>query len=100
MGFLQCRPARKGAGGDDVELDRKPRLRGRNRLLGQTADRTRLHLLFYLSLSHMIGASPHAYRSQTIGLLLLFIGLPLLIVGWRNWVQARKALLNSGLLGH
>jgi methyl-accepting chemotaxis protein len=90
----------KGAGRDDADLDRSPRLRkARNRLLGQAATVLVCTVLFFLSLSHILGPGFTRYRSQVIGLLLLYIVLPLLIVGCRNWVKARQGIAELGALG-
>jgi len=90
----------KSVGQDDADLDRSPRLRRvRNRLLGQTATALVCTVLFFLSLSHILGPGFTRYRSQVIGLLLLYIVLPLLIVGCRNWVKARQGIAELGALG-
>jgi methyl-accepting chemotaxis protein len=91
---------REGAGGDDVELNRKPRIKGiRNRLLVQTAGALICNLLFYLSLAHLMGSALTPYQNQTIELLLLFNGLPLLIVKWTSWIQGQRGVAELGTVG-
>jgi methyl-accepting chemotaxis protein len=88
------------AGGDEAEFDRKPRMVGvRNRLLAQTALALAFTLLFYLSLSHMLGPVLAPYRNRTGGLLLCFIVLPTLLVEWRNWILARRGIAELGTVG-
>ncbi len=69
------------------------------RLLAQTALALGCTLLFYLSLSYLLGPVLIPMRTQVARLLLLFIVIPHLIVQWRNWIQARKGIAELGILG-
>jgi methyl-accepting chemotaxis protein len=91
---------RKDACGDEDKFDRKPRLRRAGiRLLAQTVAALVCTLLLYLSLSHMLGPVLRPYWRQTAWLFLLFIALPLIMVEWGNWVQARSGILELGAVG-
>jgi methyl-accepting chemotaxis protein len=91
---------RDSTGGEEAEIDRKPRLRtARNRLLSQTALALGCTFLFYLALSNAFGLEFAPHRRQTAGLLLLFIVLPLLIVQWINWGHARRGIAELGAVG-
>ena len=92
--------ARQGAGEDEAQPDRRSRLsKARNRLLGQTALAYGCTLGFYLSLSYLLGPVFIPYISRTIELVFLFIAIPLLIVQWGNWRQARKGIADLGIMG-
>ena len=85
---------------DQITVDSSPRLRkARNRLLGQTAIAMVCTLLFYLSLSYLLGPVLLPYWSQTIWLLLMLLVIPFLIVQWWNWVQARCGVAELGIVG-
>lgn len=86
--------------GDETVSDRTPRLkRVRIRLLSQVALAFISLLLFYLSMSRLLGPALDPYRSQTAWLLMLFIVFPLLIVEWINWVQAKRGVAALGFAG-
>jgi methyl-accepting chemotaxis protein len=94
----QARP--NGAGEDDVEPNSKPRLiKARNRLLGETAIRLILNLLFYLFLSHMLGPVLTPYRSQVGWLYLFLVFIPMLAGQWHEWGQARRGIADLGVVG-
>jgi methyl-accepting chemotaxis protein len=73
--------------------------RARNRLLLHTALALTCTLLFYLSLSRLLGPTLFPYRNRAVELLLLFICVPLVIVEWSNWVQARRGIAELGFVG-
>ena len=99
-GISRMLAGHKDAANDEVEFERKPRLKGaRNRLLAQTATALVCILLFFLSLSHVLGPGLAPYWSQTAELLMLFIVIPLLIVEWGNWVMARRGIAELGTVG-
>jgi len=92
--------ARKDAPGGKDALGRMPRLeRARFRLIAQTVTALVCTLLLYLSLSYMLGPLFRPYWLQASGLFLLFIALPLLLVEWGNWVQARRGIAALGHVG-
>jgi methyl-accepting chemotaxis protein len=87
---------------EDVQAPPNQRSRltkARNRLLAETAIRLLLDLLFYLSLSFMLGPSLLPYRSHAGELFLLFVIVPLLIGQWYEWGQARKGIAELGIVG-
>jgi methyl-accepting chemotaxis protein len=87
---------------DEVEAvpNRRSRLsKVRGRLLAQTSLALGCTLLFYLSLSYLLGPALIPLRNQIAGLLLLFIVIPLLFVEWGNWVQARRGIADLGAVG-
>jgi methyl-accepting chemotaxis protein len=73
--------------------------RARNRLLSQTAVALSCTLLFYLSLSSMLGAVPIPLRNRIAEQVLLLLVIPFLIVQWRNWGRARKDFAELGVSG-
>jgi len=86
--------------GEGVVPSRAPRLsKARNRLLLQTAVGLICDLLLYLALSRMLGPAFIPYSSRVVGLLLLFEVIPLLMVEWRNWLQAREGIAELGIIG-
>jgi methyl-accepting chemotaxis protein len=85
---------------DDAEPNFRPRLsRARSRLILQTVLGLICDLLLYLALSRMLGPDFIPYSSRIVGLLLLFEVTPLLMVEWRNWVQAREGIAELGVVG-
>ena len=92
--------APKGVEESEAASGNKPRLcRARNRLMLQSVFGLSCDLLFYFSLSHLLGPVFIPYQNQTAGLLLLFMAVPLLTVGWRNWIQARRGIAELGIVG-
>jgi len=73
--------------------------RARKRLQAQTMLALICTLLFSFSESYLLGPFIVPYRNQIAGLFLLFIVIPLLIVEWGNWIQARKGIAELGLAG-
>jgi len=73
--------------------------RSRNRLLLGTAVALSCTLLFYLSMSHLVGPTLIPYRNQIAELLLLLVIVPLIVVQWTNWVQARRGITELGIAG-
>jgi methyl-accepting chemotaxis protein len=79
---------------------RAPRLgKARNRLLLQTALGLICDLLLYLALSHMLGPAFTPCGNRVAGSILLLEVAPLLMVEWRNWLQAREGIAELGMLG-
>lgn len=86
--------------GAEAVSSRPSRLeRVRIRLLSQAVGAIISFFIFYVSLSYVLGPVLIPYRSQTIGLLMLFNVLPLLIVKWISWVEAKKGIAELGLAG-
>jgi methyl-accepting chemotaxis protein len=73
--------------------------RARIRILCQSAAGTTCTLIFYLLLFQMLGPAFDPYWRQTVLLLLVLIVLPLWIVEWWNWVQARRGVAELGAAG-
>jgi methyl-accepting chemotaxis protein len=71
----------------------------RNRLLLQTTLGIVCTLLFYLSISYLLGPVFTFYSRRAAGLLLLFMVIPLLVVEWVNWVYARRAVAEMWAFG-
>lgn len=91
---------RQRAEKDESPPDRTPRLRRvRNRLLLQILLGLICDLAFYLSFSHVLGPAFIPYQGRTVGLLLVFMVIPLLMVEWRNWVEARRGIAELGIVG-
>lgn len=91
---------RKGAEGDKAALSRISRVRmARNRVLAQTSLALGFTLLFYLLLFYLLGSALIPLRNQIAGMLLLFIVIPLLIVQWGSWLQARGGIAALGDCG-
>jgi methyl-accepting chemotaxis protein len=85
---------------DEAAFDRKPRLaQVRVRLLLQTVLGLICDLLLYVVLSRMLGPAFIPYASRVVGLLLLLEVTPLLMVEWRNWLQAREGIAELGVIG-
>ena len=66
--------------------------RARIRILSQSAAGTTCTMIFYLLVFQMLGPAFAPYWRRTGLLLIVLIVLPLWIVGWRNWVQARRGI--------
>jgi methyl-accepting chemotaxis protein len=99
-GNSPAQPVRKVAGKDEAASGFNTRLcRARNRLLIQTALRLITTLVFYLSLSWLLGPVLIPYRNQAAALLLLLTVIPLLIGQWINWAQARRGIAELGIVG-
>jgi methyl-accepting chemotaxis protein len=73
--------------------------RARIRLLGQSAAGTTCTLIFYLLLFQMFGPAFAPYWRQTGLLLMALIVIPLWMVEWWNWVQARRGVAELGAAG-
>jgi methyl-accepting chemotaxis protein len=73
--------------------------RARIRLLSQSAAGTTCTLIFYLLLFQMLGPAFDPYWRQTGWLLMALIVLPLWMVEWWNWVQARRGVAELGQAG-
>jgi methyl-accepting chemotaxis protein len=69
------------------------------RLLSQSAAGTTCTAIFYLLLFQMLGPAFAPYWRQTVLLLSLLIVLPLWMVEWLNWVQARRGVAELGQAG-
>ncbi|MGD0681126.1 MAG: methyl-accepting chemotaxis protein [Terracidiphilus sp.] len=78
---------------DEALPDRRSRLsKARSRILAQTATGLISILSFHLAASHFIRPAPADLRGVVIPLILVFLVIPLFIVEWVNWVQARKGI--------
>jgi methyl-accepting chemotaxis protein len=86
--------------GADAVSGRSSRIRQvRIRLVSQTALALISLLLFYLSLSYVVGQAFAEYRAEILWLLIGFIVVPLLIVGWVNWINAKTGVAELGFAG-
>jgi methyl-accepting chemotaxis protein len=80
--------------------DIKTRLnRIRTRLWKQTARGLISVLFFYLSSSYVLGTGFTTLRFQLIGLMLIFLVIPLLLAEWKNWVAARRSVADMWAFG-
>ncbi|MGA2084772.1 MAG: methyl-accepting chemotaxis protein [Terracidiphilus sp.] len=85
---------------NEAASDQTPRLKkARNRLLAETVVRLFCFLLFYLSLSYLIGPAFTPYWRGTAGLLLVFNVIPLLIGQSWDWAQAKRGIAELGIIG-
>jgi len=99
-GISDAPSTRKGSEEEEARLGRRSRrIKARNRLLLETAIRLIGALVFYIALSCVQGSVFLPYRNQVTGLLILFIVLPLMIVEWRNWLQALRGIADLGIVG-
>ncbi|MGD0801168.1 MAG: methyl-accepting chemotaxis protein [Terracidiphilus sp.] len=86
--------------GDRTKTGNDPRLkRIRNRLIRQTMRGIFFTVLFYLSLFYLLGPGFTSEWRQIPGLLLLLIVVPLLIIEWNNWIEARRAVSDMWAFG-
>jgi methyl-accepting chemotaxis protein len=85
---------------DQMVSDGSPRLRkARNRLLGQTSLALVCILLFFISMTYLVGPVPAGHPVSTVMLFLIFLVIPLLIVQWANWYLARRGIADLGIVG-
>ena len=73
--------------------------RARIRLLSQSAAGTTCTAIFYMFLFQVLGPAFDPYWRQTGVLLMALIVLPLWMVEWWNWVQARRGVAELGAAG-
>jgi methyl-accepting chemotaxis protein len=92
--------------GSEEAVDSDPRIRdgyrlrrARIRILSQSAAGTTCTAILYLLLAQMLGPAFAPYWRQTVLLLLVLIVIPLWIVEWWNWVQARLGIAELGHSG-
>jgi methyl-accepting chemotaxis protein len=101
-GFETVYPAQAGhgAGEDKAAPEHDSRLsKARKRILTQTAMGLLSIFLFHLSATSFVGPVPIGLQGKVAALLLVFLAIPLLIIEWVNWTQARKGIAELGIIG-
>jgi methyl-accepting chemotaxis protein len=90
--FTRVRASRSESAPDEMAESKTRLSRIRNRLLMQSALGTFCTALLWLSLSISMGPVFLPFQGRAAKLMVLLIVIPLLIVEWLNWSQAKSAV--------
>ncbi len=94
------RPKLVAGESDEIEADRKARLRRiRNRLVSEAAIRTVLVLILWLALSCGLGSNLSSFPVRSAALLLLFVVIPGVVYKRGHFAEARRSIAGMWAFG-